>query len=63
MANLQLKRLCYILLVMFTLLCMMLFYQMSQVNKLCHISNKLIEENAALKIQLIELGVEPVTDK
>lgn len=63
MANLQLKKLCYILLVAFTLLCMMLFYQLSQVNKLCRISNMLIEENAALKIQLIELGVEPVTDK
>lgn len=63
MANLQLKRLCYILLVAFTLLCMVLFYQMSQVNDLCYISSKLIEENAALKIQLIELGIEPVTDK
>lgn len=63
MANLQLKKLCYILLVVFTLLCMMLFYQMLQVNKLCHTSNNLIEENAALKIQLIELGVESVTDK
>lgn len=63
MANLQLKRLCYILLVAFTLLCMVLFCQMSQVNDLCYISSKLIEENAALKIQLIELGIEPVTDK
>lgn len=50
MASLQLKKLCYILLVAFTLLCMMLFYQLSQVNKLCRISNKLIEENVALKI-------------
>lgn len=63
MTYLQLKRLCFILLAAFTLSGIMLLYQTSQLNALCYISGKLIEDNTALKTQLVELGVEPVTNK
>ena len=63
MTYLQLKRLCFILLAAFTLSGIMLLYQTSQLNALCCISGKLIEDNTALKTQLVELGVEPVTNK